>query len=383
MDVLGFSISTIVRTILFLLFSDLTAILTAVVGPTYDQLLVPEMSASALYPLLSASASNPTNYLAAAAQFSTYTLATVVDPAIALVGVGVAVLYFSRVFVDRWASALDGLLPRLVLAVVAANFTVPIAGALLGVAGGLYPVLAGWDGGAWQHWVDLAGEGQVTFSWDNGAVAFVLAIVEFLVVFSLVLAIGLRDALLSVLIVLLPIFTLLWPFRPLSGLARRAWFLFGEMAFLPCVLVVPLELAVGSPSAVLLVGYLGCALASPYLLSVAGAHLSAFGFGGGGATISSGTQRGLMAAPAAASGYAAPATNALRGAGSVGQAFSGATRAAGAASAPVALPLAAAQLVGHGALHLARHFQGSDGGPSGPGSFPAIRGGGAGRGGVR
>ena len=375
---LASNLGNLIQAILFLLFAGLTAIVTAVVGPTYDQLLIPELAPSSLYPVLSVRAADPSNYLTSAAQFSTYTLANVVDPAIALVGIGVAVLYFSRVFVDRWAQALDGLVPRLVIAVVAANFTVPIAGALLGVAGGLYPVLAGWDGGAWQHWVNLAGYGQVKFSWDNGAVAFVLSIVEFVLVFALVLAVGLRDALLAVLLVLLPIFTLLWPFRPLAPLARRAWFLFAELAFLPCVLVVPLELAVSSPSPVLLVGYLACAVASPYLLSLAGTHLAAFGFPASAGSINTGAQRGLTAAPAGATGYAGPAATATRNSGPVAQAFAGTARAAGSAAAPAAAPLAAAQLVGHGAMHLVRHVRGAGDSPRAPGNWPPVRGGGTG-----
>ena len=380
----GLNLGSLIQAILFLLFAGLTAIVTAVVGPTYDNLFVPEMSPSALYPALVGSTSNPGNYLAAATAFSTYTLANIVDPVIALVAVGVAFLYFSRVFVDRWAVTFDGLLPRLVISVVAANFTVPIAGAIVGLGGGIYPVFAGWDGGAWQHWVNLAGYGQVAFSWDNGALAFVLSLAEFFLVFGLVLAIGLRDALLAVLLVLLPIFTLLWPFRPLAPLARRAWFLFIELTFLPCLLVVPLELAVGSPSPVLLVGYLGCALASPYLLSLAGTQLTAFGFPGSGGAIAGGAQRGLAAAPSSASGYAAPLTGggasagagAAGAAGTAGRALAGTVKAAGSAAIPAAAPLAAAQMVGHGAAHLVRHLRSA--GSHGPGPWPPIRGGGTG-----
>jgi len=377
--VFGLDLGSLIQTLLFLLFAGLTAIVTAIVGPTYDNLLVPELRPTALYPALLGSTSNPGNYLAAATDFSTYTLANVVDPTIALVAVGVAFLYFSRVFVDRWATALDGLLPRLVIAVVAANFTVPIAGAILGLGGGLYPILADWDGGAWQHWVNLAGYAQVQFSWDNGALAFVLSLVEFLLVFGLVLAIGLRDALLAVLLVLLPLFTLLWPFRPLAPLARRAWLLFVELVFLPCVLVVPLELAVGSPNPVLLVGYLGCALASPSLLSMAGTHLSAFGFPVSGGAIGVGTQKGLAAASSGPANYAGPVSSSARTTGAAGRALSGTVRAAGSAAAPAAAPLAAAQLVGHGAAHLVRHLRdGARGAPPGPGRWPPVRGGGAG-----
>ncbi|MGI0156144.1 MAG: hypothetical protein ACREDE_08480, partial [Thermoplasmata archaeon] len=145
----GIDLGNLIQALLFLLFAGLTAIVSAIIGPTYDQILVPELAPAALYPALGLRPADPSNYLAAAAQFSTYTLANVVDPAVALVAVGVAVLYLSRVFVDRWAHHLDGLLPRLVIAVVAANFTVPIAGAILGLGSGLYPVVAGWDGGSW------------------------------------------------------------------------------------------------------------------------------------------------------------------------------------------------------------------------------------------
>jgi len=374
----GVDLSSLIQVLLFLLFAGLTAIVTAVVGPTYDQLLVPELRPAALYPALVGNTADPNNYLAAATSFSTYTLVNVVDPAVALIAVVVAILYLSRVFVERWATVLDGLLPRLVIAVVAANFSIPIAGAVLGVAGGLYPILAGWDGGAWQHWINLAGAGQFRYSWDNGALAFVLSLVDFFLVFGLVLAIGLRDALLAVLLVLLPLFTLLWPIRPLAPLARRAWFLFVELAFLPCVLVVPLELAVGSPNPVLLVGYLGCALASPYLLSIAGTHLTAFGFPAAGGTIATSAQRGLGTAPSGAAGFVAPGASGGSVAGPARQALGGAVRAAGSATAPAAMPLAAAQLVGHGAAHLVRHVGHQIRGGGGPGRWPPIRTGGSG-----
>jgi hypothetical protein len=376
--VLGVDLGDLIRTILFLLFAGLTAIVAAIIGPTYDNLLVPELSPGALYPAIGASGSDPNNFLATAAHFSTYLLANVVDPAITLVGVGIALAYLSKALVARWAAALDGLLPRLILAVIAANFTVPIAGAILGVAGGLYPVVAGWDGGAWQHWVNLAGFAEVPFSWDNGALAFVLSLVEFAAVFALVLAVGLRDALLAVLIVVLPILTLLWPFRPLSPLARRAWFLFGELAFLPCVLVIPLELAVNSPSPVLLVGYLAAAVGSPYLLSLAGTHLVAFGFPSGNATVHSGAQRGLAVAPRGASASFGPAAETVRSQGAAGRAAWGVTRVAGSAAAPAAAPLAVAEALGHAGLHLARHIQRGPTSSGPPSGWRPIRGGGAG-----
>lgn len=349
-------LGSLVQAILFFLFADLTALLAAVIGPTYDQLLVPDLSPQALFPSLHGPASSSSNFLLPAVHFSSFLVTSVVDPLVALLALGVAVLYLARATLGRWATRLEGMLPRLVLAVVAANFTVPLAGVILGLAGGLYPVIAGWDGGAWHHWVNLGGYGELRLSWDNGALAFVLALAEFLAVFGLLLAVGIRDALLAVLIVVLPVLTLLWPFRPLSPLPRRAWLLFGELAFLPCVLVIPLELAVGSSSPVLLLGFLGAALAAPFLLSTAGVQLSAIGFPTGAGTVQAGAQRGLAVAPAAATAIALPVSGSLRGAGTAGRAAHGALRVAGTATAPLAAPLAVHELLGHAALGLARHW---------------------------
>jgi hypothetical protein len=369
-------VGDLVRAILYAIFGDLTAILTAVIGPTYDNILVPELQSGALFPSLVGTANGGTNYLATAARFSGFILTNVVDPSVALVALGVALLYLSRSVVTRWADGLDALLPRLILGVVGANFTVPIAGALLGLAGGLYPVVAGWDGGTWQHWVNLAGWGQVAFSWDNGALAFVLSLVEFAAVFALLLAVGIRDATLAVLLVLLPIFTLLWPLRPLSPLARRGWLLFAELAFLPCVLVVPLELAVASPNPVMLVSYLAVAVASPFFLSLAGTSLVAFGFGGASNVVHSNTQRGLAVAPSAATSLLGPVASGARSSGAPGRAFAGTTRVAGSAAAPAAAPLAFGELLGQGAWHLAGHLRPSPE-KSGPDASTPIRRGGS------
>ncbi|MGP8158829.1 MAG: hypothetical protein ACLPWO_04380 [Thermoplasmata archaeon] len=376
MPIPSVDLGDLVRTILFLLFAGLTAIITAIIGPTYDNLLVPELQPGALFPPILGPGNGAANYLSTAARFSGFILSNVVDPAVALVALGVAVLYLSRSIIARWADALDALLPRLVLGVVGANFTVPIAGAVLGVAGSLYPVVSGWDGGAWQHWVNLAGWGQVSFSWDNGALAFVLSFVEFAAVFALLLAVGIRDAALAVLLVLLPIFTLVWPLRPLSPLARRGWLLFGELAFLPCVLVVPLELAVASPNPVMLVSYLAVAVASPYFLSLAGTSLVSFGFGGASGIVHSNVQRGLQLAPSAATSSLGPVANGVRTSSAAGGAFAGATRVAGSAAAPAAAPLVVSELLGHGAWQLMRHV-GSSPGKHSPSPQPPLHHGGS------
>jgi hypothetical protein len=368
-------LGSIVQAILFLLFADLTALVAAVVGPTYDQLLVPELSSSSLFPPMFSTAPGSSNFLAPAARFSESLIGEVVDPAIALVVLGVALLYLGRAVSPRWSAQFDALLPRLVIAVVGANFAVPIGGAVLGVAGSLYPVVAGWDGGAWQHWSNLAWFAEIRFSWDNGVLAFILSLVEFALVFSLVLAVGVRDALLAVLIVVLPVFTLVWPFRPFSSLARRGWLLFVELAFLPCVMVIPLELAVGTASPVLLVAYLGVALGSPFLLSMAGTHLSAVGFPSAPGTLGPAVQRAVGSAPSAPARYVAPALSSGP-ARSTGRTLGSGLRAVGSASAPMAPPIAFAELLGQGAAHLARHVRTVADGQRAPSRIPPLRPGG-------
>ena len=388
--------TVIVQAFLFAFFAGLTAILSVIIGPTYDNLFVPEMSAGSLYPTLPLGGGG-TGFLATAATFSDYLLANLVDPVIVLVAVGIGLLYLARAVLGREEVRFQGALPKLIGAVILANFAVPVAGLLLSVGAATYPVVAGFDGGSWQHWTNLAGFGEIYFTWDNGALAFVVSFALFSVVLLLAMAIALRDALLAVLLVLLPILTLLWPIPALAPLARRAWMLFGELVFLPCVLVVPLELAVGSPSVLVLLGYLTVALSSPWLISLAGAQLTGAGFPGAGSVLSGGVQRGLAAGsssvgqsfgalsrvsrispvprrespegegpptPAAWQGGAptssvatarasTPASGwfgyrAVAGAGRLGQ-------LAGRAGFPASAPLVGADLLGRGAAHLLRH----------------------------
>ncbi|MCI4335870.1 MAG: hypothetical protein L3K17_01545, partial [Thermoplasmata archaeon] len=245
-----------------------------------------------------------------------------------------------------------------VLSVILANFSVPVAGAVIGLGGAAFPIVAGFDGGAWQHWINLAGYGELGFSWDNGALAFVVSFVLFSVVLLLAAAVALRDALLAVLLVLLPVLTLGWPIPTFAPLARRAWLLFGELVFLPCVLVIPLELAVGSSSVLLLLGYLTVALSTPWLVSLTGAQLTSAGFPSGGSALTGGIQRGLSTAstsvgqmfrPMAQAGAASGRGSVLGAAGRIGQ-------MAGRAGFPATAPLIGAELVGRGATHLVRHI---------------------------
>lgn len=343
--------ATAIQAILFAFFAGFTAVLAAIIGPTYDNLFVPEMAASVLYP----TSFSGTSFLAGAASFSTYLLGALVDPAIALVGVGVGLAYLGRSFLGPWAAKAEPLVTRLVLAILLANFTLPLAGGILDLAGAAYPVIAGWDGGQWQQWSNLAGWGELSFSWDNGALAFILTFGMFTIVILLATAIAVRNAMMAVLLVLLPVFTLLWPIPTLAPLARRGWLLFAELAFLPCVMVVPLELAVGSSSAPMLLAFLTVALGSPAMISLAGAQLTSMGFPSAGSVVASSTQRGLsVASPAAASVLRPISANAGLAPGVRGVATA-AGRALGSSAFPAALPLLAGEALGRGAGHLIRH----------------------------
>lgn len=353
------SIGPLVQGFLFALFALFTAELAAIIGPTYNNLVVPELQPGQLFPSLTSTAGGGPAYLVEAAHFSSYLLVNVVDPLIALVAIGLGLVYLSRALWSRSGLWAEGLVARFIIAVVLANFAVPVAGGILDLAGAVYPVVAGWDGGAWQNWTNLAGTGEFSFSWQNGALTFVLAFVQFSVVLLLALMIGLRDALLAVLLVLLPLFTLVWPLRPLSPLARRAWLLFGEMAFLPLVVVVPLELAVGSPNVIMLIAYLSLALSSPYLLSIAGNHLPSLGFPSVGPALTGGVERGLQGASRSSSAPFSGFGAGSGGSGSATASVGAVARAGGSVSLPASAPVLVAQAIGHGASHLARHIGGS------------------------
>jgi hypothetical protein len=218
---------------------------------------------------------------------------------------------------------------------------------------------------------------MLVFSWDNGVLAFVLSLVLFTLVLLLALAVALRDALLSVLIVLLPLFTIVYPIPSLAPLTRRAWLLFGELAFLPWVLIVPLELAVGAGSAPLLVGYLAGAVASPALLALGGAQLSSLGFPSAGSTVAGATQRGLSVAASTAGSSFEPFARSGGASPTAGQVVRGAARTATATSLPLAVPIFSSQLLGHGAARVFRHLPDltrRDGAVRSPYyQFPAVR----------
>ena len=353
-----------VQPLLFGIFAGLTALLDAALGPTYDHLLVPMLSEDALYPGVPGG-----GFLGSATALSGRIVLGLVDPAIPLIALVLGLLYLGRAVVPTLAARTQALVPKLVVGVLLANFSGPIAGAILGLAGAGYPVIAGADGGAWQQWTALAGPGLLAYSWDNGVLAFVLALVLFSLVLLLSAAVAVRDALLAVLLVLLPLFSLVYPVPGIGQLAQRGWTWFGQLAFLPWVVVVPLELAVGAPSAPLLVGYLVVALAAPGLLSIAGTSLAGLGLPSGGSALSYGLQRNLSLASAAAGSYAAPGLG--RSAPSATNAVRGAARTATGVPLPVSLPFFAGEMAGHALVRAYRHLPGR--GPAPP-RFPPVHG---------
>lgn len=345
--------STAVRALLFAAFAAATSILAAIIGPTYDHLLVPELGSAALFPTLGSGGG--TGFLANAAALSSYLLTGLVDPAIALVAVALGGLYLLRAALGRSPPGFTDLLPRFVLAVLVANVTLPIAAGVLDLAGSAYGVVAAFDGGAWQSWQNLGGYGLVAYSWDNGALAFVVAFALFSLVLLLAAAVAVRNALLGVLLVLLPAFTLLWPIPWFAPLAARGWRWFLELAFLPCVLIVPLELAVGSPSVLLTLAYLTVALASPSLVSLTGRSLDSAGWPGASGALTGGVQRGLLAASVAVEGLVrAPVGGGGTSSGGGASLLAAAGRSAR-AGAPLGLPAFSSELLGHGARGLLRH----------------------------
>jgi hypothetical protein len=349
-------VSQVVQAVLFALFAVLTSALWGVTAPTYDNLLVPELLPSAAYPPIFPSGGAPPSFLTLAARFSAYLVANVVDPAVVLVALALGAVYLARAVTSPARVRLESLLPRLVVAVVLANVTVPVAGAIFELAGAVYPVVAGFDGGAWQSWTNLTGFGGLKFSWDNGLLAFVLSFAMFSLVLLLALAVAARNAMLAVLLVLLPAFSLLLPIPALEPLARRSWMLFGELAFLPVVLVVPLELAVGSPSILVLVAYLAIALGAPSLIDLAGGQLGRLGFPSAGGALTGGIERGLSVATLGMASVARPIT-ATRRTGGRGSAAASAASSVARVPLPFTAPLLAAEGIGRGAEAMFRHVK--------------------------
>jgi hypothetical protein len=262
-------LGVIIKALLFSLFGLLSAAVSMVVEPTYDRIFVPEMAPGTLF----ASWSAP-GLFAQAQTFSAYLLVNLVDPLAVLVIVGVGLLYLLRAVFPSLARRWPDLAPRLVLGVLLANLAVPIADLIFTFGSAVYPIFYTYGGGAWQSYYNIVGPAGLDIAWDNGLLALIGELALLVLTLLLAYLVALRDVLVAVLVVLLPLFTLLWPWPFASSLARRAWRLFVEMVFLPCFLVVPLALAVGSQSVVMVLAFFGVALGMPALLASAGSGLA-------------------------------------------------------------------------------------------------------------
>jgi len=353
--------NVIIQAILFGLFAAGTAILNAVIQPTYDNLVVPELSAPSLFPVLAHPGANA-GFLSTAVSFNEFLVGSLVDPAIGLVLCGMAVLYLVRAVSFRAGERLEPLLPRLILAVLGANFTLPLAAACLDTGGAAFRLVSSFDGGLWRHWENLAPLNGSYFSWDNGVLAFVVTFALFALVLALATVVALRDAMIAVLLVLLPLFTLLWALPPLAVLARRGWSLLVELAFLPAVILVPLELAVGTSSILLLLAYLTIAVGSPYLISLSRAQLGGLGFPSAGSALTGGLQRGLAVGSLSAQGTlngaatTAAAAGGAMGPGSVVRTLAGHM---GRTPLPGGVALSAGHVLGQGSRRLLSHLGGN------------------------
>ena len=362
--------NAIVQAILFALFAAGTALLNLIIEPTYNNLVVPELSAPSLYPSLAHPGSGE-GFLAVAVRFSDFLVTNLVDPSVAVVLIGLAGLYLLRSFSARAGGQIESLLPRLLVGVLGANFTIPIVAALLSLGGDAFRLLSSFDGGAWRQWGNLVPAGGAQFSWDNGVLAFVVSFALFAMVIALAVVVALRDAMIAVLVVLLPLFSLLWVLPPLASLARRGWALLTELAFLPAVMLVPLELAVGSSSILLVLAYLSIAVGAPYLVSLSRAQLGGIGFPSAGAALSGGLQRGLVVAALTSEGTtnSLASTSAATGrAAQVGSAVRTLGSQLGRAPLPGGLALGAGHAVAQGSRHLIRHLRNL------PSSTPAVPG---------
>ncbi|MDE1819223.1 MAG: hypothetical protein KGJ23_02765 [Euryarchaeota archaeon] len=295
----------IVKAILFAIFGTLTAAVTVVTGPTYDNLFVHEMDPTNAFAVWQGG-----NVFAQASLFSNTLLVELVDPLAVLVILAVGFLYLARAV--HPSPRLAGLAPKLIVGILLANLVLPITSALWQLAAGIYPLFYDYGGGAWRTYANLVGPGAINLSWDNGVLAFIVSWVLFSMVLLLSFLIAFRGALVAVLLVLLPVLTLLWPIPGASSVARKAWVLFAEMAVLPCFVVVPLVLAVGSTSVLLTLGLFAAAIAMPQLLSVSGSAISHAGFPNASFAVGSGLIEGAGSSQGTASGLLARSSSSFR-----------------------------------------------------------------------
>lgn len=311
----------IVQAILFALFGALTAAVAVVTAPTYDNLFVPEMSPASAFASWTGG-----NVFAAAVDLSNTLLTELVDPLAVLVIAAVGFLYMVRSVYP--SPKLTGLAPKLLFALLVANLVIPLTSVVWQLAGGVYPVFYEYGGGAWRSYSNLVGPGAVDLSWDNGVLGLVVSWILFGLVLLLAFLIAFRGALVAVLLVVLPPLTLLYPLPGARAIARRAWILFVEMAFLPCFVVIPLVLAVGSGSVLVTLGLFAVALAMPQILSSSGTAISHAGFPNTSFTVAGGLTQGAGTAQETATGWL------RRGGRSFSQGLDSASPTSGVATGP-------------------------------------------------
>ena len=364
-------IGALVKAVLFALFGALSAAVSLAVEPTYDRLFVPEMSPSALFAPWTGG-----GLFGGAVRMSSFLLVNVVDPFAVLVIAGVGVLYLARASLPSLAGRLQDLGPRLLLGILIANLAVPLAQVIFLLGAAVYPVFYAYQGGAWQSYANLVGPAGLSVAWDNGLLALIGALALLGMTLLLAFLVAFRDALLAVLLVLLPIFTLFWPWPFASSLASRGWKLFVEMTFLPCFLVVPLALAVGSQSVLIVLALFGLALGMPSLLSLGGRGLGALGSPSPAGFVAAGLGRGPGMGVDSVGGVAQHGTRSFRS--SFPRGGAGARPTAPWPSAALGPASAVVWGIGEGVGKLAHHLGSAANrhlghGGGGSGASPAMR----------
>ncbi len=359
--------NSVVQAVLFAIFSVLTEAVNVVIGPAYETLFVPEMAPSSAYaPYLLHADTGSLFYRGA--EMSEFVLVNIVDPVAILVIITVGLLYLLRATLPEKAYSWTNLAPRLVIGVLLSNAVLPLTWMLWEVAATVYLPIYSYGGGAWQTYANIVPMGGLNFAWDNGMIAFIASMVLLSLVLTLAFLLAFRDALLAVLLVLLPAVTLLWPIPPLAGLAKRAWWLFAEMTFLPTLVVIPLALAVGSGSVLLVIGLFAAAAGMPLLLSQAGGNLSSAGFPHTGSITTGGVANGYDKAGRAAgtslraggqgfsSGKGAVSGGASAGGKAAGSSFAGSGATAGAVGGPAGTAAGIMWGVGYGMGRFAKQM---------------------------
>jgi len=329
------TISNIVNEVLSAIFAAFNGLAWLAAQQTYNNLLVPEMSSSFLYPTIIKG--NQTGFFMYAYYFSSYILFSIVDPLLVIVLLGIGFLYLSKVFFSQNSERFKDLIPKFILAVILSNFTNYISSIILEFGYSLYSTIYTFDGSKWTNFQNIFP--IYSTPWTNNALLeFILKVIVLFTILAIAIIIGIRTGLLGVLIVLLPIASVLLIFPQTKSLGKKIWIVFIDMAVLPFFVLIPLILAVNvnninTTGFILATGLLFISAGMPYFISEYGNSVFHMGFDKASNFINQGfnaSMNSLSLPVAAATSFGGGAINGLRG-----------------SSAPTSTLLSTKQLVGN------------------------------------